>query len=163
MSRLDEFILRMQAQRACIDEVALLMLDHPGPVLEVGLGNGRTYDHLRLKFPQRAVYVFDREVAAHPDCIPPAELLRLGDFRTSIPAYAREKHRPAIFIHADVGSSNRAASTRLAVELAPSWHDILASGACLACDQLIEHEGFERLPLPGGVVTSQYHFYRCVK
>ena len=96
MSRLDEFILRMQAQRACIDEVALRMLDHPGPVLEVGLGNGRTYDHLRLKFPQRAVYVFDREVAAHPDCIPPAELLTFAPVFP--PMHAKNTGRPFLFM-----------------------------------------------------------------
>ena len=162
MSRLDEFIMRMQAQRACIDEAALCMAGQAGPVLEVGLGNGRTYDHLRWRFPQRVIYVFDREVAAHPDCIPQTEFLRLGDFRTSIPAYALEQRDPAVFIHADVGSANRLASTRLAADLAPVWLSMLAPRACLACDQRIELEGLEHLPLPGGIHADNYHFYRRV-
>ena len=33
------------------------------------------------------IFVFDREVAAHPDCIPPEHLRRLGDFRATLPAY----------------------------------------------------------------------------
>ena len=162
MSRLDVFILRMQAQRACIDEAAARTVGQPGPVLEVGLGNGRTYDHLRVRFPLRSIYVFDREVAAHPDCIPAPEFLRLGDFRTSLPAYLLERKPPAVFIHADVGSANRVASTRLAADLAPAWHGILAPGAYLACDQQIDLAGLEELPLPGGVVTDNYHFYRRV-
>ena len=79
MSRLDTFIRRLQAQRLCLDVLAERLQGLPGPVLELGLGNGRTYDHLRERFPGRAIFVFDRQVAAHPDCIPPAEQLRLGD------------------------------------------------------------------------------------
>ncbi|MGH6887075.1 MAG: class I SAM-dependent methyltransferase, partial [Geminicoccales bacterium] len=47
MSRLDSFIRRLEAQRACLDLAAARIADLPGPVLELGLGNGRTYDHLR--------------------------------------------------------------------------------------------------------------------
>ncbi|MBM3542582.1 MAG: hypothetical protein FJX51_11085, partial [Alphaproteobacteria bacterium] len=68
MSRLDSFIRRLQAQRACLDHAAMLVRDLPGPVLEFGLGNGRTYDHLRETFPGREIFAFDRQVAAHPDC-----------------------------------------------------------------------------------------------
>ncbi len=81
MSRLDSFIRRLQAQRKCIDLAVELTADLPGAVLELGLGNGRTYDHLRDRMPQRDIYVFERSVAAHPDCIPPADRLFLGDVR----------------------------------------------------------------------------------
>ena len=74
MSRLDSVIRRLQAQRSCIDHAIGLIADNPGPVFEVGLGNGRTYDHLRDLFPGRDIYVFERQVAAHPDCIPPDDL-----------------------------------------------------------------------------------------
>ncbi len=160
MSRLDQFILRMQAQRACIDEAALRLHDRAGPVLEVGLGNGRTYDHLRSRFAQRPIFVFDREVAAHPDCIPQPGFLRLGDFRSSLPGFALEGQLPAVFIHADVGSANRAASALLAEDLAPTWLTILMPGGYLACDQLIDLDGLVRLPLPGQLVADNYHFYQ---
>ena len=71
MSRLDSFIARMQAQRDCLNSLKPLIDALPGPILEVGLGNGRTYDHLRQLFPGRDIYVFERKVAAHPECIPP--------------------------------------------------------------------------------------------
>ena len=47
MSRLDSFIARMQAQRDCLNFLKPAVDAVPGPLLEVGLGNGRTYDHLR--------------------------------------------------------------------------------------------------------------------
>ena len=160
MTRLDDFIVRMQAQRACIDEAATCTQGREGPVLELGLGNGRTFDHLRARFAGRPIYVFDREVGAHPDCIPEPEFLRLGDFRVSVPAYVAEGRVPAVFIHADIGSANRQVSTRLAADLAPDWLKILAPGGFLACDQQIDLPGLERLPLPGGLLADNYHFYR---
>ena len=84
MSRLDSFINRVTAQRACLNWVAPLLAGRPGPILELGLGNGRTYSHLRQLFPDRQIWVFERDVAAHPDSIPPAELLLLGDFRETL-------------------------------------------------------------------------------
>ena len=94
MSRLDSFIRRLEAQRACLNRAAELIRGVDGPILELGLGNGRTYDHLRALFPGRAIYVFDRAVLAHPDCIPPADMIRLGDFRETLPKF-RAGVRPA--------------------------------------------------------------------
>ena len=150
----------MQAQRACIDMVATNVGDQEGPILELGLGNGRTYDHLRDRFGDRPIFVFDREVAAHPDCIPPKHYLRLGDFRASVPGYLAEGHPGAVFIHADIGSANREASARLAAELAPTLLKILVVGGQLACDQPIVLDGLERMPLPGSPDDGRYHLYR---
>jgi hypothetical protein len=90
MSRLDSFIARMQAQRDCLNFLKPAVEALPGPILEVGLGNGRTYDHLRDLFPGREIYVFERKVAAHPDCIPPDGRLFLGEAREAIPRAARQ-------------------------------------------------------------------------
>ena len=70
MSRLDSFIRRLKAQRACLTHAAQAIGNDEGTVLELGLGNGRTYDHLRECLPERDIFVFEREVRAHPDCIP---------------------------------------------------------------------------------------------
>jgi trans-aconitate methyltransferase len=159
MSRLDTFIRRLQAQRLCLDALADRLQGLPGPVLELGLGNGRTYDHLRERFPGRPIFVFDRQVAAHPDCIPPADQLRLGDFRETLPAYAAEGQPPAALIHADIGSGDKAASMQLAADLAPSWARILAPGGFLASDQPIELPLWTPVPLPPGVDAGRYHLY----
>ena len=46
MSRLDSAIRRLQAQRLCLNAAVAYVEELPGPVLELGLGNGRTYDGL---------------------------------------------------------------------------------------------------------------------
>jgi S-adenosyl-L-methionine methyltransferase len=85
MSRLDSFIRRLEAQRACLEHAAGQIRDLPGPVLELGLGNGRTFDHLCELLPAREIFVFEREVRAHPDCIPDPAHLILGDVRETLP------------------------------------------------------------------------------
>ncbi|HEX6297001.1 MAG TPA: class I SAM-dependent methyltransferase, partial [Burkholderiales bacterium] len=82
MSRLDSFIRRLEAQRACLDFSIRNLV--PGAVLELGLGNGRSYDHLRERLAgSRAIYALDRQLSAHPDCVP-TELI-LGEFRDTLP------------------------------------------------------------------------------
>ena len=66
MSRLDSFIRRLEAQRACLNRAAALISGIDGIVLELGLGNGRTYDHLRELFPDRDIYVCERQGCGAP-------------------------------------------------------------------------------------------------
>ncbi len=160
MSRLDSFIRRLEAQRSCIDRAGELIAELPGPVLEVGLGNGRTYDHLRARLPGREIFVFDRQVAAHPDCIPPARFLMLGDFRETLPAAAARIGRRAALIHADLGSGDEAASARLAQSLSPLFADLLAPGGMLVGDQDMAGPLLSPLPLPPGVTAGRYYLYR---
>jgi len=150
MSRLDSMIRRLTVQRASLDWAISKIADLPGPVLEFGLGNGRSYDHLREHLPGRDIFVFDRQVGAHPDCIPPADRLILGDFRDTAPAAARRFAGQAALIHADVGSGDHAASRELALGLAPHWAAMLAPGGLLIADQPTAGDGLESLPLPEG-------------
>src|SRR5258708_36849784 len=103
MSRLDSFIARMQAQRDCLNFLKPAVDALSGPILEVGLGNGRTYDHLRDLFPGRDIYVFERKVAAHPDCIPPAARLFLGAAPEAIPRAGHNLARAAGLAPTDPG------------------------------------------------------------
>ena len=66
LSRLDSFIERVSAQRLCLDMACGLVVDRAGLVLEIGLGNGRTYDHLRQRLPRHDILTFDRAIVAHP-------------------------------------------------------------------------------------------------
>ena len=88
MSRLDSFIRRLEAQRACLEHVSEVLTDVEGCVFELGLGNGRTYDHLRALFPAREIFAFEIRLAAHPDCIPDDSHLFLGDFLDVLPTLA---------------------------------------------------------------------------
>ena len=75
MSRLDSFIRRLEAQRIVLNWAAAAIAGREGPVLELGLGNGRTYDHLRDILPGRAIHAFDRQAKANPRSMPEAPLL----------------------------------------------------------------------------------------
>jgi hypothetical protein len=150
MSRLDSMIRRLMIQRASLDWAMAEVGRLPGPVLEFGLGNGRSYDHLREHLPNRDIYVFERQVAAHPDCIPPEDRLILGDFRDTAPAAARRFAGRAALIHADIGSGDHASSRALAASLVPHWATMLAAGGLLVADQPISADGLEPLPLPEG-------------
>lgn len=160
MSRLDSFIRRLEAQRACLDRAARLVADLPGPALELGLGNGRTYDHLRELLPDRAIYVFDRRVAAHPACIPPPERLVVGDLRDTLVAARRDLGGRAALAHMDIGTGDAEASRKLAASLAPALTALLRAGAVVASEPPLEAPGLVALELPEGIAPGRYHLYR---
>jgi len=159
-SRLDAFIRRIAAQRSCLNAAAAAIAALDGPVLELGLGNGRTFDHLRALFPARDIFVFDVEVAAHPACIPDAGHMRLGDFRESLPAFSREGKPAAAFAHADIGSPDRARDAALAAWLGPALAPLLRHGALVACDRALTAAGWTEVGLPAGVAPGDYFMYR---
>jgi hypothetical protein len=161
MSRLDSFIRRLEAQRACLDAAAVLVRDLAGPVLELGLGNGRTYDHLRLLFPDREIFVCERRVAAHPDCVPPAEFLLLGDMRETLPAARAHLEGRVALAHLDPGTGDVETSRALALELAPLVAPLLCAGAILVSEPEMAAAGLAALPLPAGVECRRYHLYRA--
>jgi hypothetical protein len=160
LSRLDSFIRRLEAQRACLDHAALLIAAVPGNVLEFGLGNGRTYDHLRDRLPARDIYVFDRQVAAHPDCIPPAERLFLGDFLETLPKAIQRLGRETALANLDIGSGDEAASRALARAMVPLVLQLLRPGGILISDQPVDDPALDKLPLPGGIRPGRYFLQR---
>jgi SAM-dependent methyltransferase len=158
VSRLDSVIRRLEAQRACLDLAANLVRDVPGPVLELGLGNGRTYDHLRVRLPGREIFAFDRALAAHPDCVPDARHLVLGDMRETLARAALPA--PAALVHADIGSGDDAASRAIAAVLAPLIARVLAPDGVVLADQPMDDSGWRALALPAGVDHGRYFMWR---
>ena len=132
-------------------------------MLELGLGNGRTYDHLRLLFPDRDIYVFERQIAAHPDCIPDDKHAILGDFRDTVPTALERISAPAAFIHGDFGSANPEKTAALAAWLGPQLILLAAPGAIVATDQYLETDGLVRMAAPPGVGQDRYFMYRVDK
>jgi hypothetical protein len=163
VSRLDSFIRRLEAQRACLNRAAELIHGVDGVVLELGLGNGRTYDHLRELFPERDIYVCERQVAAHPDCIPPAERLLLGDLRDTLPAARVWLRGKVALAHLDVGTGDAAANKVLAAEFLPLVLPLLRKDGILASDPVMECDELASLVLPDGVAEGRYHLYRRIK
>ena len=162
MSRLDSFIRRLEAQRACLDLAAGLIRELDGDVLELGLGNGRTYDHLRQLFPDRKIYVFDRRVAAHPDCVPPAELLLLGDMRDTLQTASELLGSRVALAHLDPATGDGAASRALAAELAPLIMPLVRPGGMLVSEPAIARDELSPVPLPESVAPGRYNLYRYV-
>ena len=160
MSRLDSAIRRLSAQRACLDLAARLVQRQAGPVLEFGLGNGRTYDHLREILPGREIFVFERQVAAHPDCIPDDSHLFLGDFLTTIATAAACIGAPAALAHLDIGSGDVAATRELARRVAGEIGTLLANDAIVVADQALDHASLRAMDLPGDVARERYYMYR---
>lgn len=160
MSRLDSAIRRLQAQRACLDLAVATTAGLGGPILELGLGNGRTYDHLRENFPGREIYVFEREVRAHRDCVPAPEYLFLGNLQDTLPAAAERFGRTIPLVHVDIGSGNATTDREVAGLIAGWLPDLLCSGGLVIADQDVRFESAEEVPLPEGVRTGRYFLYR---
>jgi hypothetical protein len=160
VSRLDSFIRRLEAQRACLNHAAGLIAGLDGAVLELGLGNGRTYDHLRELFPGRDIYVCERQVAAHPDCVPPPERLILGDMRETLPAARARLGAAVALVHLDAGTGDAAANRAFAAALIPLVMPLLCIRGVLVSDPPFERADLEALPLPDGIAAGRYHLYR---
>lgn len=133
-----------------------------GAVLELGLGNGRTYDHLRQLFPERDIFVCERHVAAHPDCIPPEEFLLPGDMRETLPAARPWLEGRIALAHFDPGTGDVAANRTLARELAPMVAPLLRLGAVLVSEMALDLAELVLIPLPAGVAPGRYNIYRRI-
>ena len=160
MSRLDSFIRRLEAQRACIDFAARPGNVPEGPIFELGLGNGRTYDHLRQCFRAREIFVFDRQVNAHPAAVPAADHLFLGELIETLPrAVLRFRGRIA-FVHSDLGSGDDQRDRALALKIAPLLAEAVGPGGLVASDQALVIAGWQPLPPPPEIAESRYFLYR---
>jgi len=160
MSRLDINIRRLKAQRACLNAAARAIQELPGVALELGLGNGRTFDHLREVMPDREIFVFDREIAAHPDCIPDEAHMILGRFQETLPGAAERFAGRAALVHADFGSANSERDAAMAAIIAEFLPTLLRPGGLVAADRDVRFAKAEPVPLPDGVEPGVYFMYR---
>ncbi len=163
VSRLDINIRRLKAQRACLNLAAEAIAGMAGPVFEMGLGNGRTYDHLREILPAREIFVFEREVAAHPDCIPEETHLFRGYFHDTLPRAAERFAGQVALIHADFGTANPEHDARLAALIAEYLPVALQAGGLAAADRDVGFARSEAVALPESVAPGVYFLYRRIK
>jgi len=161
MSRLDMFIERMDAQRLCLEWAAKAVEGVPGPVFELGLGNGRTYDHMREVYPDRDIYVFERTIACHPSCLPPDNRLFLGEVLDNL-VEAREQFAGKVAVlHADLGGHNHKKNIIFARTFSPLLVPLMAPGGIvISTDKLHYVDEWDYLPLPEGVAEKRAHLYR---
>lgn len=160
MSRLDSFIRRLEAQRACLDRAVELLGNRPGPVFELGLGNGRTFDHLREKLGSQRIFVFEREPKPHPACWPDPGQLIVGPLEQTLPAARVRFAGQVVLAHADLGTGDSGRNIRLARFLSAELPPLLAPQAIVVSDQALGHAALHPLPLPAGVAPRRYFLYR---
>jgi hypothetical protein len=161
MTRLDSMIRRLSAQRDLLDWAAEDVRSRPGVVLELGLGNGRTYDHLRARLPGRDIWVFELKPAAHPDSMPPVDRLVIGDVLDTLPGFL-DRFGPACaaLIHADVGTGDDMRNRQLAGILSPLLEPLLAPGGLLAADRRFDLPNCREISAEAGVSEGRYFVYR---
>ena len=105
-SRLTRMIDRLETQRLCLELAARLIEGLPGPVLEIGLGKGRTYDHLRKILPKREIFVFDRALHAPAEALPDDDHLFHGEFDQTLPEIPKRIGTGAALAHVDIGTDD---------------------------------------------------------
>jgi hypothetical protein len=159
MTRLDSAIRRLTAQRDLLDW-ASAKIAPGGFVLEVGLGNGRTYDHLRDRLPGREIYAFERSPAAHPASTPPDEFLIVGDILDTLPQFIK-RFGPgsAALIHTDIGTGDEEVNRRLILPLSPLLDALLQPGGLLLADREFHMPGCVDISSRTCVAKGRYFVY----
>jgi len=158
-TRLEGFIGRLTAQRDILDKVCPL-IPADGPVIELGLGNGRTYDHLRSHLPGRRIIAFDRALAAHRSSMPPEGDLVLGEIRETMCSFAGTG---AALVHADIGTGYADIDAETVQWLPDLVARLLRPGGMAASDLPLDHLWLEPSPLPDNVPAGRYFVYQLAR
>ncbi|MGV6849765.1 MAG: class I SAM-dependent methyltransferase [Marinibacterium sp.] len=160
MTRLDVFIDRMVSQRACLDYAIAETAALPGPAFELGLGNGRTYHHMRARISGRDIFVFEREIAAQPNSRPDPAFAILGDVTETLPAALDRFGATVSLIHADLGGPDLARNDAFARRISPLVAPLLLPGGILVTSDRMYFDDLAELPLPEGAVPGRCFVYQ---
>ena len=158
MSRLESMRRRLTAQIDGINWAAEQIVGLQGDVLELGLGNGRTYDHLRENLPDRRIWVIDRVLKPHPSCIPPAEDFLQGEAEDMLTELASRGAKMAL-AHYDFGYGDKARDVEEGGRLSPLIAPLMQTGGLVVSQQPLV--GFEQVRGPDTIDPERYLFYRA--
>jgi hypothetical protein len=164
MTRLDSAIRRLTAQRRCLDWACSQIHHREGRILELGLGNGRTYDHMRSRLPEHRIMVFDRVLACHPDSQPPPEDFALGELRETLPKVVAQWREKIILAHLDLGGGG-AHQTHLNLSgVEAELESLVAPRGLVLSDQplgfFVALENIFTVAPPEGVEPDRYFIYQ---
>ncbi|AHC99647.1 class I SAM-dependent methyltransferase [Leisingera methylohalidivorans] len=158
MSRLDSMLRRLTAQRDGLNWAAGQISPLQGDVLDMGLGNGRTYDHLRETLSSRRIRVIDRLLQCHPSCVPPEQDFLQGEAKPMLERLAAEGRSIAL-AHYDFGFGIKEKDVAEAAILSPVIAQVMVPGGIIVSGQPLV--GFEELDGPDGIPQGRYMFYRA--
>jgi len=160
MSRLDSFIRRLSAQRDILNHVhADLDLPAEGPIMEIGLGNGRTFNHLRELFPDRRIVAFDRAMGAHASSVPEEGNLVLGEIDQTAKEWVGIG---AALVHADIGTGYDEKDAVTLTWLPQIVSGMLAKGGIAISGLPLTEPSLDPLSVPDTVPTDRYFLYRKI-
>lgn len=160
MSRLDSFIRRLSAQRDILNHVhGDLDLPAEGPIMEIGLGNGRTFNHLRELFPDRRIVAFDRAMGAHASSVPEDGNLVLGEIDQTAKDWVGIG---AALVHADIGTGYDEKDAVTLTWLPQIVSGMLAKGGIAISGLPLKEASLDPLPVPDTVPADRYFLYRKV-
>ncbi|WP_312808099.1 class I SAM-dependent methyltransferase [Agrobacterium cavarae] len=160
MSRLDSFIRRLSAQRDILNHVhGDLDLPAEGPIMEIGLGNGRTFNHLRELFPDRRIVAFDRAMGAHASSVPEEGNLVLGEIDQTAKEWVGIG---AALVHADIGTGYDEKDAVTLTWLPQIVSGMLARGGIAISGLPLTEPSLDPLSVPDTVPTDRYFLYRKI-
>ncbi|GAA0783974.1 hypothetical protein E1180_09530 [Roseibium denhamense] len=162
MSRLDSFIRRMTSQKILLEYLVSKVNETEGPVLELGLGNGRTYDHLREIYPNKEIYAFDFVMECHPSCAPDADHMISGDIRDTLAFCEPRIGSKAAFAHVDIGSADPTFDLSIAHWLAPLLDKCMTVGGYILTALPLDLPNYAEEEKPEGIHPGRYHIYRKI-
>jgi len=157
MSRLDSMLRRLSAQRDGLNWAAEQIAGQIGDVLDLGLGNGRTYDHLREILPDRRIWVIDRVLQPHPSCIPPQDDFLEGEAEPMLNKLKSMGVKVQL-AHYDLGFGVKEKDVAEAAKLSGALAQVMAPGGILVSGQPLV--GFEQVKGPDSIAPDRYLFYR---
>lgn len=159
MSRLESMRRRLTAQIDGINWAAEKVAGMDGDVLEMGLGNGRTYDHLRQELPDKRIWVIDRILKCHPSCVPPEQDFLEGEAEPMLERLANDGHKMAL-AHYDFGFGIKEKDVEEGERLSPLIAAVMGPGGLILSQQPLV--GFEQIKGPDTIAPDRYLFYRNV-
>ena len=159
-TRLERLLFRLEAQHRSLNWAFGEIRGKPGVIFELGLGHGRTYDHLRRHLIDRDIFVFDREIDCFPDCTPDAAHLILGKFSATLPAAQQRFAGKVILVNSDVGTYDKAYNVEVAELVSRNLPGVLAPGAVVLSDLPLTLPAARQVPLPEGARSERYFIYR---
>ena len=160
MSRLEDMSNRFLTQLAALDRAVELIGPTEGIVVELGLGKGRSFDHLRERLPERKIYVFDRELSCETEFAPPSEFRVFGEITSTLPAFCRRFAGQAALVHSDLGTRHGVTDIPLVEFVAGNLDSLLKRGAVVASDRPMENARWTRLPELPEMEHFPYYMYR---
>ncbi|MGI9465081.1 MAG: class I SAM-dependent methyltransferase, partial [Aestuariivirgaceae bacterium] len=114
LTRLEKTLYRLEAQHACLQWAFEQTANQDGIVFEIGLGLGRTFNHMRHRLADREIYAFERIINAYPDCMPDEAHLIMGEIEETLPAAAERFVGQVVLAHSDIGSFDKANNRTMA-------------------------------------------------